>query len=65
MTIRDFNTQLGSEKSSLFVALYRLSRIEDLGSLVAQMVADPAANWSFWDTTGSVPPAVCSASTGA
>jgi hypothetical protein len=65
MSIRDFHLQLGREKSSLFVALYRLSRIEDLGSLVAQVASDPAANWSFWDATGPMPPALCSASAGA
>jgi len=56
MSIREFHTQLGQEKSSLFAALYRLSRLEDLKSLVALAVVEPTAGWMVWDTTGSEPP---------
>jgi hypothetical protein len=56
MSIRDFYLQLDTEKSSLFVALYRLSRIEDLKSLVAQAAAEPTMGWMYWDTTAPMPP---------
>jgi len=65
MSIRDFYTQLGTEKSSLFVALYRLSRIEDLGTLMSVAAPEPSGGWIFWDTTGTMPPAASSAVAGA
>jgi hypothetical protein len=62
MTIRDFYMQLDKEeKSSLFVALYRLSRIEDLKSLVALAAAEPTMGWMYWDTTASMPPTAAGA----
>jgi hypothetical protein len=49
MSIQDFRTQLeaGKEKSSLFVALGRLSRFASLKDLVFSATVD-GGGWAYW-----------------
>jgi hypothetical protein len=46
MSIREFHTQLGKEKSSLFAALYQLSRIGDLKGL--SFAVATGGGWGEW-----------------
>jgi len=56
MSIRDFHSRLisGGERSSLFVALHRLSRLDEPRKMIA--FADAADGWPRWDGDPAGPP---------
>jgi hypothetical protein len=55
MSIQDFRTKLdtGKEKSSLFVALTRLSRLGSLKDLI--FAATDGGGWAYWADTDPNP----------
>ena len=56
MSIQDFRTQLeiGKEKSSLFVALARLSRLGSLKDLLIAAATD-GGGWAYWSDANPNP----------